>query len=191
MADFLENHMKNMVSIDFFTVPTATFRILFVLVILSHRRRQIVHFNVTTNPSTRWTAQQIIEAFPWDTASKYLLRDRDLIYGVYFRQRVKNMGIKEVITAARSPWQNPFVERLIGSIRRDCLDHVIVLNESHLSRILSSYFDYYHYDRTHYGLGKDTPVERPLQPRPTKRAKIIGFPRVGGLHHRYEWKEAA
>ena len=100
---FLKNHMKNMISIDFFTVPTATFRILFVLVILSHRRRQIVHFNVTTNPSTRWTAQQIIEAFPWDTASKYLLRDRDLIYGVYFRQRVKNMGIKEVITAARSP----------------------------------------------------------------------------------------
>ena len=149
---FLKNHMKNMISIDFFTVPTATFRILFVLVILSHRRRQIVHFNVTTNPSTRWTAQQIIEAFPWDTAPKYLLRDRDLIYGVYFRQRVKNMGIKEVITAARSPWQNPFVERLIGTIRRDCLDHVIVLNESHLSRILSSYFDYYHYDRTHYGL---------------------------------------
>ena len=138
-----------------------------------------------------WTAQQIIEAFPWDTAPKYLLRDRDSIYGAYFRQRVKNMGIKEVITAARSPWQNPFVERLIGSIRRDCLDHAIVLHESHLSRILSSYFDYYHYDRTHYGLGKDTPVERPAQPRPSKSAKVIELPRVGGLHHRYEWKEAA
>ena len=101
-------------------------------------------------------------------APKYLLRDWDSIYGAYFRQRVKNMGIKEVITAAQSPWQNPFVERLIGSIRRDCLDHVIVvLNESHLSRILSSYFDYYHYDRTHYGLGKDTPVERPVQPSST------------------------
>jgi len=188
---FLKNHMMNMVSIDFFTVSNATFQILFVLVILSHRRRQIVHFNVTTNPSARWTAQQIVEAFPWDTAPKYLLRDRDSIYGAYFRQRVKNMGIKEVITAARSPWQNPFVERLIGSIRRDCLDHVIVLNESHLSRILSSYFDYYHYDRTHYGLGKDNPVERPAQARPSKGAKVIELPRVGGLHHRYEWKEAA
>ena len=101
------------------------------------------------------------------------------------------MGIKEVITAPQSPWQNPFVERLIGSIRRDSLDHVIVLNESHLSRILSSYFDYYHYDRTHCGLGKDTPFVRPVQPRPAKGAMVIEFPRVGGLHHRYEWKEAA
>ena len=180
-----------MVSIDFFTVPTATFQILFVLVILSHRRRQIDHFNVTTNPSARWTAQQIVEAFPWDTAPKYLLRDRDGIYGAYFRQRLENMGIKEVITAPQSPWQNPFVERLIGSIRRDCLDHVIILNENHLSRILSSYFDYYHYDRTHYGLGKDTAFERPVQPRPAKDSKVIELPRVGGLHHRYQWKEAA
>jgi putative transposase len=183
--------MMNMVSIDFFTVPTAKFQILFVLVILSHSRRQVAHFNVTTHPTANWTAQQIIEAFPWDKAPRYLLRDRDSIYAVYFRQRVINMGIKEVITAHRSPWQNPFVERLIGSIRRDCLDHVIVLNESHLSRILSSYFNYYHYDRTHYGLGKDTPVECPAQPRPTKGAKVIELPRVGGLHNRYEWEEAA
>ena len=188
---FLKNHMKNMVSIDFFTVPTATFRIFFVLVILSHSRRQVVSFNMTPSPTAKWTGQQIIEAFPWDTAPKYLLRDRDSIYGAYFRQRVKNMGIKEVITAARSPWQNPFVERLIGSIRRDCLDHVIVLNESQLKRILTSYFEYYHYDRTHYGLGKDTPVERPVQPRPAKGAKVIELPRVGGLHHRYEWEKAA
>jgi hypothetical protein len=101
------------------------------------------------------------------------------------------MGITEVIIAPRSPWQNPFVERLIGSIRRDCLDHAIVMNESHLKRILISYFQYYHYDRTHYGLGKDTPVERPVQPRPAKGAKVIELPRVGGLHHRYEWKKAA
>jgi transposase InsO family protein len=188
---FLKNHMASMVSIDFFTAPTATYRILFVLVILSHSRRQIVHFSVTTTPTAMWTAQQIVEAFPWDTAPKYLLRDRDSIYGTFFRHRIKNVGIKEVITAHRSPWQNPFVERLIGSIRRDCLDHAIVLNESHLSRILSSYFDYYHYDRTHYGLGKDTPVERPVHPRPAKGAKVIELPRVGGLHHRYEWKEAA
>ena len=120
----------------------------------------------------------------------FILRDRDGIYGTIFRQRLKNMGINEVVTAPRSPWQNPFVERLIGSIRRDCLDHVIVLNESHLSRILSFYFDYYHYDRTHYGLGKDTPFERSVQHRPAKGAKVIELPQVGGLHHRYEWKEA-
>ena len=187
---FLKNHMTNMASIDFFTVPTATFRILFVLVVLRHSRRQVVHYNVTPNPTARWTAQQIVNAFPWDTAPKYLLRDRDSTYGAYFRRRLENMDITEVITAARSPWQNPFIERLIGSIRRDCLDHVIVLNKSHLSRILSSYFDYYHYDRTHYGLGKDTPFERPVKPRPAKGAKVIESPRVGGLHYRYEWREA-
>ncbi len=180
-----------MISIDFLTVPTATFQALFVLVILSHRRRQIFHFNVTHSPTTKWTAQQVIEAFPWDTAPKYLLRDRDGIYGKIFRQRLENMGIKEVIMAPQSPWQNPFVERLLGSIRRDSLDRMIVLNESHLSRILSSYFNYYHYDRTHYGLGKDTPFECPAQSRPAKDSKVIELPRVGGFHHRYEWKEAA
>ena len=187
---FLKNH-ANKCSIDFFTVPTAVFNILFVLVVLSHSRRKVVHFNVTSNPTAMWTAQQIVEAFPWDTVPKYLLRDRDSIYGSYFRNRLKNMGIKEVMTAPRSPWQNPFVERLIRSIRNDCLDHVIVLNESHLKRILTSYFEYYHNDRTHYGLGKDTPVERPIQPRPAKSGKVIEFPRVGGLHHRYEWSQAA
>jgi hypothetical protein len=132
-----------------------------------------------------------VEAFPWDTAPKYLLRDRDGIYGTIFRQRLKNMNIKEMIIAPRSPWQNPFVERLIGSIRRDCFDQVIVLNENHLKRILSSYFNHYHYDRTHYGHGKDTSVERPVLPRPAKGAKAIELPRIGGLHHRYEWKKAA
>jgi transposase InsO family protein len=188
---FLKNHMMNMVSIDFFTVPTATFRILFVLVILSHNRRQVVHFNVTSNPTAMWTAQQMLEAFPWDTAPKYLLRDRDSIYGAYFQKRLKNMGITNVIIAPRSPWQNPFVERLIRSIRNDCLDHVIVLNARHLKRILSSYFNYYHNDRTHYRLGKDTPSGRPAQPKPDESSKIIELPRVGGLHHRYEWRQAA
>jgi transposase InsO family protein len=125
---FLKN-LANKCSIDFFTVPTATFNILFVLVVLSHSRRKVVHFNATSNPTAMWTAQQIVVAFPWDTAAKYLLRDRDSVFGTFLSNRVKNMGIKEVVTAPRSPWQNPFVERLIGSIRRDCLDHVIVLNE--------------------------------------------------------------
>jgi putative transposase len=188
---FLKNHMDSIVSIDFFTVPTATFRVLFALVVLSHSRRRVVHFNVTTNPTAEWTAQQIVEAFPWDTAPKYLLRDRDSVCGSHFRKRLKNMGIGEVMTAFRSPWQNPFVERLIGLIRRDCLDHVIVVNAKHLRRILSSYFVYYHHDRTHYGLGKDAPVERPVQSMPAKGGKVIEFPKVGGLHHRYEWRQAA
>jgi len=183
--------MPSMVCMDFFTVPTATFRVLFVLVILSHSRRRVLHFNVTSNPSAEWTSQQVVEAFPWDTTPEYLLRDRDSIYGTYFRQRVANMGVKEITTAPRSPWQNAFVERLIGSIRRDCLDHVIVVSEDHLRRNLLSYFNYYHHHRTHYSLGKDTPCVRPVQHKPVKDGKVIEMPRVGGLHHRYEWKRAA
>jgi len=188
---FLKNHMPNMLSTDFFTVPTATFRVLFVLVILSHSRRRDLHFNVTSNPSAEWTSQQLVEAFPWDTTPEYLLRDRDSTYGAFFSQRAANMSIREVITARQSPLQNAFVERLIGSVRRDCLDHVIVLNESHLKWILSSYFDYYDQDRTHYSLAKDTPFERTVQSKPGQRSKVIELPRVGGLHHRYEWKKAA
>ena len=125
----LTNHVQDLVSIDFFTVPTAQLRVLFVLVILAHHRRRVLHFNVTEHPTAAWTAQQIVEPFPDDTAPSYLLRDRDAIYGDSFRQRMKGMRIQEVLTAARSPRQNPFAERLIGSVRRDCLDHVIVLNE--------------------------------------------------------------
>ncbi len=137
---FLNNHVRDLVTIDFFVVPTVRFKVLFVLVILAQHRRRIVHFNVTEQPTAQWTAQQIIEAFPWDTAPKYLLRDRDAIYGSQFRSRVRSMRIKEVLTAPRSPWQSPFVERLIGSIRRDCLDHVIVLHDQHLKRILKKIF---------------------------------------------------
>jgi transposase InsO family protein len=164
---------------------------LFVLVVLCHSRRNVVHFNVTSNPTAQWTAQQVVEAFPWDTAPKYLMRDRDAIYGVFFRNRVKNMGIKEVISAPQKPWQNPFVERIIGSIRRECTDHVIVLNQDHLKTVLASYFEYYHNDRTHLSLGKDTPGGRLIQHRPAGKCKIIEWPRIGGLHHRYEWRKAA
>lgn len=187
---FLKNHAGKC-SIDFFTVPTATVNILFVLVILRHRRLKVVHFNVSSNPSAQWTAQQVVEAFPWGTAPKYLMRDRDSIYGVFFRNRVKNMGIKEVISAPRSPWQNPFVERMIGSIRRECTDHVIVLNEAHLTSVLCSYFEYYQNDRPHLSLEKDPPGSRTIQSRPAGKCKIVALPRMGGLHHRYEWKKAA
>ena len=123
---FLDNHAKDLVSLDFFTLPTATFRVLFVFIVLRHDHRRIVHFNVTEHPSAEWTAQQMVDAFPWDTAPRYLVRDRDQTYGAYFDTRVDGLGIEQVLTAPRSPWQNPFVERMIGSIRRECLDHVIV-----------------------------------------------------------------
>jgi transposase InsO family protein len=187
---FLKNHIHNTFAMDFFTVPTATFKLLFGCVIILHERRKVIHFNITEHPTAEWTAQQIIEACPWDTAPKYLLRDRDSIYGSVFQNRVKNLDIIEVKTAPRSPWQNPYIERLIGSIRRDCLDHLIVLNEDHLKRVLADYFVYYHNDRTHLGLEKETPLGRPVQKKP-KNGKIIKFSRVGGLHHRYEWRKAA
>ena len=180
---FLDNHVHNLVSVDFFTVTTVTFRVLFVFVVLAHDRRRVVHFNVTDSPSAKWTAQQIVEAFPWDSAPRYVLRDRDGIYGHEFTSRVDHMGIKEVKTAARSPWQNPYVERLIGTLRRDCLDRVIVLNDNHLRRILRDYLTYYHRCRTHLSLDKDSPEPRSVEP--PDQGRIAEFPMVGGLHHRY------
>jgi putative transposase len=185
---FLNNHLNQLVSIDFFTVPTATFRVLFVLVVLAHRRRRVIHFNVTQHPTAAWTAQQILEAFPEDTAPRYLVRDRDQIYGECFRNRLRDLGITEVLTAPQSPWQNPFVERLAGSIRRECLDHVIVLGEKHLRRILRSYFDYYLSSRTHLSLAKDAPATRVVQG--PEVGEIVEIPQVGGLHHRYERRAA-
>ncbi len=180
---FLDNHLKDLVSIDFFTVPAATFRILFVFLVLSHDRRRIVHFNVTEHPSADWTGRQLIEAFPWNTAPRYLIRDRDGIYGHDFTRRVNALGIKQVLIAPRSPWQNPYVERVIGSIRRECLDHVVVFSESHLRTVLRSYLRYYHASRTHLSLGKDAPDTRPIQP--PELGRIVEFPDVGRLHHRY------
>jgi putative transposase len=171
------------VSLDFFTVPTAGLRVLFVLIVLAHDRRRVVHFNVTEHPTARWTAQQIVDAFPDNSAPAYLLRDRDSIYGDAFRHRVKRMGIEEVLTAAHSPWQNPFAERLIGSVRRECLNHVIVLGERHLRRILTAYLAYYHQARTHLSLDKDAPAGRPIEP--PELGAISSIPEVGGLHHRY------
>jgi putative transposase len=186
---FLASHVRDLVSIDSFTVPTAGLRVLFVLVVLAHHRRRVVHFNVTDHPTARWTAQQIVDAFPNDTAPSYLLRDRDHVYGEQFRHRVKGMRIDEVLTAPHSPWQNPFAERLIGSIRRECLDHVLVLSENHLRRMLARYFAYYHGARTHLSLAKDAPDGRPVE-RP-EVGVVISIPEVGGLHHRYVRQQAA
>ena len=185
---FLHNQLGDLVSIDFFTVPTVTFRVLFVLVVLSHFRRRVIHFNVTAHPTGFWTGQQIVEAFPDGTAPRYLLRDRDKINGDAFHDRVSGMDIQQILTAPQSPWQSPFVERLIGSIRRDCLDHVVVFGERHLRKILAGYLAYYHRSRTHLSLEKDAPEPRSIQP-PLLGA-VVEVPEVGGLHHRYERRAA-
>jgi putative transposase len=185
---FLSNHLAQMASMDFFTVPTATFRVLFVLVVLSHARRRIVHFAVTEHPTQEWTLQQLREAFPWNQSPQYLLRDRDAIYGEHLVAVIQGMGIEEVRTAPRSPWQNPYVERLVGSIRRECLDHIIVWNQRSLRRILQSYFAYYEHSRTHLALAKDSPEPRAVET--PEQGRIVTIPQVGGLHHRYRRQAA-
>jgi len=180
---FLDLHLKDLIAIDFFVVPTATFKVLFVFVVLAHDRRRIVHLNVTEHPAAQWTAQQIVEAFPFDTAPQYLLRDGDGIYGDRVKRRLVSLGISEIVTAPASPWQNAYVERVIGSLRRELLDHVVVLNQRHLKRLLSSYLDYYHPWRTHRSLDQDAPAGRPV--RLAKPDQITEFPVVHGLHHYY------
>jgi putative transposase len=185
---FLENHLTQLVSIDFFTVPTIRFHVLYVFLILAHDRRRILHFNVTAHPTAEWTGQQLREAFPFDQFPRYLLRDRDAIFGNDFRKQLRDLGIHEVLSTPRSPWQRAYVERVIGSTRRECLDHVIVFPESSLRRTLASYFDYYHRSKTHLSLGKDTPEPRPIQP--PEIGSVVAVPQVGGLHHRYERRAA-
>jgi len=180
---FLAQHASQIAAIDFFTVYTITFRVLYCFIILDHHRRRIIHFNVTPKPTAEWTAQQIIEAFPYDRAPRFLLRDRDSVCGDVFRRRVKGMGIEEVITAYRSPWQNPYCERVIGSIRRDCLDHMILFSEEGLRRIMAEYICYYNESRAHMSLQGNSPIPREVEP-PSK-GRVISVPFVGGLHHRY------
>ncbi len=185
---FLNNHLTNIAAIDMFVVATAKFQLLYALIVLDHDRRKVIHVAVTYNPTQFWLSRQITEAFPWDTAPRYLLRDRDASYGPVFRNRVRGMGIKEVVTTPRSPWQNAYVERLIGSIRRECCDHIIIFNENRLRHVLSSYFQYHHQSRTHLSLDEDCPETRPIHPAAT--GKIIAFPEIGGLHHRNERRAA-
>jgi len=188
---FLKNHRDCMVGMDFFTVPTATFRNLYVFFVISHGRRKLVQFAVTDEPTAEWTIQQLREAFPFDTAPKYAILDRDGKYGKQVPAALKSMGIEPKQTAYRKPWQNGVAERFVQSVRHDLLDHVVVFNEAHLHRLLTEYVAYYHDDRTHLGLEKDTPIGRPVTPRPSSTARVVALPRVGGLHHRYVWREAA
>jgi transposase InsO family protein len=178
---FLHNHAAGIGAIDFLIVPTVGFRLLFVLVILRHERRRLISLSVTANPTAEWIARQITDAFPWDEAPDYLIRDRDACYGHAVTKRLAAMGIRDHPTAARSPWQNGYAERLIGSIRRECLDHAVVFGEGHLRRILAAYASYYNSFRTHLSLSKDAPVHRPIQ----RLGQLAARPILGGLHQQY------
>ena len=188
LRTFLANHVNDLVSVDFFTVPTIRFQILYVFLVLAHDRRRIVHVNVTANPTAEWTGQQLRDALPWNRVPRYLLHDRDSIFGATFRTDLDAMGIKQVLSAPRSPWQRAYIERVIGSIRRECLDHVLILNEASLRRTIKSYLVYCHSSRTHLALAKDTPERRMVQP-PTD-GRVVAIPYLAGLHHRYERRAA-
>ena len=185
---FLENHLKTLVSVDCFTVPTIRFQVLHVFLVLAHDRRRIVHFNVTAHPTAEWAGQQLREAFPFERIPRYLLRDRDGIFGLAFRKDVEAMGSQEIPSAPRSPWQRAYVERVIRTLRRECLDHMIVFSEASLHRRVKSFLAYYHESRTHLSLAKDTPEPRPVHP--PELAAVVAIPQVGGLHHRYERRAA-
>ena len=178
---FLRNHAEGIAALDLFVVPTAELRMLFVLVVVTIDRRLLVAVNVTTRPTAEWIARQVTEAFPWDWAPRYLIRDRDGAYGHAFKRRLHAMGIRDRPIAPRSPWQNCYAERLIGSIRRECLDHVVVFGEAHLRRVLRKYADYFNTARTHLSLAKDSPVSRPIQ----RLGRVTKRPLLGGLHHQY------
>lgn len=180
---FLKNHASHVIALDVFMVPTATFRVLFVLIMVTHTRRRLVHFNVTEHPTAEWAGRQLLEACPLEESPRYLIRDRDSVYGERFSRQAKTLDIREVIIAPRSPWQNAYAERLTGSIRRECLDHVVVLDERHLREILSKYFKYYNRTRTHLSLLKDAPEPRSVQA--PREGRVVELPRVGGRHHEY------
>ena len=188
---FLRNHREAIVAMDFFTVPTATFRVLYCFFVIEHGRRRILHFNVTRHPSADWVVQQLRETFAEAAPYRYAILDRDSIFSEAVIVFLKATGLKPKRTSVRAPWQNGTAERWIGSCRREILDHVIPLNEAHLRRLIGEYVCYHHADRIHDSLDKDTPNRRPVEPKPATDAILISLPRLGGLHHRYSWRAAA
>ena len=187
---FLRNHRDLIAAMDFFVVPSVRFRLLYVWFALDHGRRRILHFNVTANPSARWVIQQLREAFPDHSTHRYLILDNDAIFSAEVARTVARFGIHPRRTALQSPWQNGTAERFVGTVRRELLDHVIVLSEDHLRRLLREYVAYYNTERVHTSIG-DAPANRITECRPSRRARVVGSPRIGGLHHRYAWREAA
>jgi transposase InsO family protein len=188
---FLRNHKAAIAGMDFFTVPTATLNVLYGFFVIHHDRRRILHFNATYHPTAQWVIQQLREAFPLESSPRHLIFDRDSIFCPAVVKFVMALRVKPIRTAYRSPWQNGVAERWVGTVRRELLDHVVVLSRHHLIQLVHSYVRYYHEDRCHQGLERDTPDRRPVTPRPSPGAKVVALPRVGGLHHRYVWREAA
>jgi putative transposase len=188
---FLENHREVILAMDFFTVPTLTFRVLYCFFLMEHGRRRILHANVTAHPCAEWVIQQLREALPEAGPYRYVILDRDRKLDAGVMGFLKATGLKPKRTSIQSPWQNGIAERWIGSCRREILDHVIALNERHLRRVLQDFIRYYHGDRVHCGIGKDTPNRRPVEPKPSAEAKVVSIARLGGLQHRYAWQRAA
>ena len=180
---FLRNHREAIAAMDFFTVPTITFSALHCFFVISHDRRRILHFNITKHPTSPWIVQQLREAFPFGSAPRFVIFDRDAKYGLEVQAALRSLSVSPVRTSFESPWQNAVAERWVGSCRRDLLDHIIALDERHLKRRLSEYIRYYHEDRTHLGLGKGTPDRRS---RTVAAGHVLSHPRLGGLHHRYD-----
>jgi len=186
---FLKNHRDVTCAMDFFVVPTVNFTLLYVFFIIDHATRKIVHWNITEHPNSFWVRLQLRETFPWNTAPKYLIFDRDRIFDKKVKATIKALGIKSKIIGYKMPWQNGIAERWVRSAREDMIHHVIIFNERHLRRLITEYVDYYHNDRTHIALGKDTPGGRPIEQKLSANAKVVALPRLGGLHHRYAWQE--
>jgi putative transposase len=190
-ATFLRNHREVIAAMDFFTVPTLTFRVLYCFFIIEHRRRKILHFNVTEHPTGSWIMQQLREAFPESCRYRYAILDRDAKFGKDVTDLLLSSGIKPKRISFRSPWQNGVAERWVGSCRRELLDHVIIVSEAHMRRLMRDYISYYHADRIHDSLEKDAPARRPVTFRPSQSAQVLSFPRAGGLHYRYDWQQVA
>jgi transposase InsO family protein len=188
---FLQNHREVIVAFDFFTVPTLTFQLLYCFFVIEHGRRKILHFNVTRHPSSDWVVQQLRETFPEAGPYRHVILDRDSKFDADVIVFLKATGLQPKRTSVQAPWQNGLAERWVGSCRREILDHVIALNEQHLRRLIRDYVNYHQEDRIHDSLEKDTPNRRPVEPKPSANATVISCPRLGGLHHRYAWREAA